>query len=82
MEQSKGGNVTKLLQCWSAGDKRCPGAIDSAGIPGTAETRCGLPAARAVYDTLQPTALVHEAWIRLVDQGSGECQNRHHFFLP
>jgi len=30
--------------------------------------------------TLQPTALVHEAWIRLVDQPHQSWQNRAHFF--
>ncbi len=31
--------------------------------------------------TLQPTALVHEAWLRLVDQnGQAHFQNRAHFF--
>lgn len=30
--------------------------------------------------TLQPTALVHEAWMRLVDQHSAQFQNREHFF--
>lgn len=30
--------------------------------------------------TLQPTALVHEAWLRLVGDGSGRWQNRAHFF--
>jgi RNA polymerase sigma factor (TIGR02999 family) len=31
--------------------------------------------------TLQPTALVHEAWLRLVDQdGQARFQNRAHFF--
>lgn len=29
--------------------------------------------------TLQPTALVHEAWLRLVDQSRVEWQNRDHF---
>lgn len=29
--------------------------------------------------TLQPTALVHEAWLRLVDQTHVEWQNRAHF---
>jgi len=33
------------------------------------------------YQTLQPTALVHEAWLRLVDKnGQGEYRNRAHFF--
>jgi len=30
--------------------------------------------------TLQPTALVHEAWVRLVDDGSRTWQNRAHFY--
>jgi RNA polymerase sigma-70 factor (ECF subfamily) len=30
--------------------------------------------------TLQPTALVHEAYLRLVDQTSPNCRNRTHFF--
>jgi RNA polymerase sigma factor (TIGR02999 family) len=30
--------------------------------------------------TLQPTALVHEAFLRLVDQNRGGWQNRAHFF--
>ena len=30
--------------------------------------------------TLQPTALVHEAWLKLVDQSQVDWQNRAHFF--
>jgi RNA polymerase sigma factor (TIGR02999 family) len=30
--------------------------------------------------TLQPTALVHEAYLRLIDQTRVHCQNRAHFF--
>ena len=30
--------------------------------------------------TLQPTALVHEAWLRLVAPGQVQWQNRGHFF--
>jgi RNA polymerase sigma factor (TIGR02999 family) len=30
--------------------------------------------------TLQPTALVHEAWLRLVGDGSGRWEGRRHFF--
>jgi len=30
--------------------------------------------------TLQPTALVHEAWLRLVNDGNRTWQNRAHFF--
>ena len=34
----------------------------------------------AAGQTLQATALVHEAWLRLVDNGSRNWQNRAHFF--
>ncbi|KAF0096060.1 MAG: ECF subfamily RNA polymerase sigma-24 factor [Puniceicoccaceae bacterium 5H] len=32
------------------------------------------------YQTLQPTALVHEAWLRIVDDSSRKWANRAHFF--
>lgn len=33
-----------------------------------------------VDHTLQPTALVHEAWLRLVEQREWKLENRAHFF--
>jgi RNA polymerase sigma factor (TIGR02999 family) len=43
-----------------------------------------LAAARMAHEmagqTLQPTALVHEAWLRLVGDGDKTWQNRAHFF--
>lgn len=32
------------------------------------------------HQTLQPTALVHEAWLRLVGHGNEQWRNRAHFF--
>ena len=37
-------------------------------------------AQEAAGQTLQPTALVHEAWLRLVGDGERTWQNRAHFF--
>jgi RNA polymerase sigma factor (TIGR02999 family) len=37
-------------------------------------------AQEAAGQTLQPTALVHEAWLRLVGDGDRTWQNRAHFF--
>lgn len=37
-------------------------------------------AGEAPGNTLQPTALVHEAWIRLVGDGEASFENRAHFF--
>ena len=32
------------------------------------------------HHTLQPTALIHEAWLRMIDQRSVDWKNRAHFF--
>jgi len=37
-------------------------------------------AGEAAGQTLQPTALVHEAWLRLVNEGGRTWRNRAHFF--
>lgn len=37
-------------------------------------------AGEAAGHTLQPTALVHEAWLRMVSPGQQNWQNRAHFF--
>jgi RNA polymerase sigma factor (TIGR02999 family) len=37
-------------------------------------------ACEAPGQTLQPTALVHEAWLRLAGNGNPQWQNRAHFF--
>ena len=37
-------------------------------------------AGEAAGQTLQPTALVHEAWLQLVGEGGRSWQNRAHFF--
>ncbi len=37
-------------------------------------------AGEAPGNTLQPTALVHEAWIKLVGEGDPHFENRAHFF--
>lgn len=37
-------------------------------------------AGEAPGNTLQPTALVHEAWMRMVGEGDAQFENRAHFF--
>jgi RNA polymerase sigma factor (TIGR02999 family) len=72
--------VTQLLQQWSRGDQT---ALDKL-IPIVYEE---LRRQAANYlrrerpgQSLQTTALVHEAYLRLVDQRAVEWQNRNHFF--
>lgn len=72
--------VTQLLQEWSHGDQS---ALDKL-IPIVYEE---LRRQAANYmrrerpgQSLQTTALVHEAYLRLIDQRAVEWQNRNHFF--
>jgi RNA polymerase sigma factor (TIGR02999 family) len=74
------GNVTALLGDWSRGNRT---ALDQLLPLVYAELR--RVAARQLRNeradhTLQPTALVHEVYIRLVDQRQVDWQNRAHFF--
>jgi len=73
-------DVTALLGDWSRGDRS---ALDQLLPLVYAELR--RIAARQLRNergghTLQPTALVHEVYLRLVDQRQGNWQNRAHFF--
>lgn len=73
-------NVTDLLHDWSRGDR---GALDSLMPAIYDELR--RQAARYLRQerpghTLQTTALIHEAYLRLVDQKNVQWQNRTHFF--
>ncbi len=73
-------NVTEILQDLSAGD---PTAVERL-MPLVYDELRRLAAyyfERERSDhTLQPTALVHEAYLRLVGQNRVEWQNRAHFF--
>jgi RNA polymerase sigma factor (TIGR02999 family) len=72
--------VTELLAKWNSGDQQ---ALDDL----TAIVYRELRRLAASYlrnerpgHTLQPTALVHEAFVRLVEQGGLHFQSRAHFF--
>ena len=73
-------DVTRILRAWSDGDRR---ALDEL-IPIVYE-ELRRQAARYLRrerpdHTLQTTALIHEAYVRLVDQKDVRWQNRAHFF--
>ncbi len=74
------GDVTALLDDWGRGDRR---ALDRLLPLVYGELRRiaarQLRRERAGH-TLQPTALVHEAYLRLVEQRNVEWQNRAHVF--
>src|SRR5690349_22284623 len=73
-------SVTELLVRWSAGDRS---ALDRLMPVVYAELKrlAGYYMRReGEAHTLQSSALVNEAYLRLVGQSSVECANRSHFF--
>jgi RNA polymerase sigma factor (TIGR02999 family) len=76
----EGQSVTGLLRAWGAGDAR---ASDSLVRLVYAELRRQARLAlrrEGAGHTLQPTALVHEAWLRLGDQHDAQWESRTQFF--
>ena len=74
------GNVTSLLLDWRKGDQS---ALDRL-TPIIYEDLLRLARVRLKAEprdcTLQPTALVHESYLRLADQTKLECESRAHFY--
>jgi len=73
-------DVTLILQRAQAGDPQAAGEL----LPLVYEELRRLAAARMAHEapgqTLQPTALVHEAWLRLVGKENQKWDGRAHFF--
>ena len=77
----KGGNVTQILEALNRGEHLAADQL----LPLVYEELRRLAgknmAHEAVDHTLQPTALVHEVYLRLIGDGDGtNWQNRGHFF--
>jgi RNA polymerase sigma factor (TIGR02999 family) len=72
--------VTQILEAASAGDEQAAERL----LPLVYEELRHLAAAKLAREapgqTLQPTALVHEAWLRLVGSGNQHWNGRGHFF--
>lgn len=73
-------DVTLILQAVGRGEKQASEDL----LPLVYDELRRLAAMRmareAAGQTLQPTALVHEAWVRMVEDGSRTWENRAHFF--
>jgi RNA polymerase sigma factor (TIGR02999 family) len=73
-------NATQILSAAAQGDPRAAEEL----LPLVYDELRKLAAARMAAEseghTLQPTALVHEAWLRLVGSEQQDWQNRAHFF--
>jgi RNA polymerase sigma-70 factor (ECF subfamily) len=72
--------VTQILHEWSDGDKDAPARLMPLVYNELRRQARNYLARERGSHTLQPTALVHEAYLRLVDQTRISWQNRAHFF--
>ena len=80
MEKSDAGEVTRLLVSWSGGNQ---GALDELVPVVYRELRrmaAGYLRRERAGHTLQPTALVHDAYLHLIDQKIADCRTRAQFF--
>lgn len=74
------GDITYVLQAIGRGEGHATDEL----LPLVYEELRRLAGTRMAREiagqTLQPTALIHEAWLRLVSDGEKSWQNRAHFF--
>jgi len=79
MAESDPPAVTQLLMAWSQGDRSALEQLMPL-VYNELKRMARRHVARERRQTLQATALVHEAYLKLVDQRSVSWQNRAHFF--
>ena len=80
MEPEKPADVSQLLRAWGRGDLQAREDLVPL-VYRELRRRANAYLRRERQDhTLQPTALVHEAYMKLVGQDRVEWQNRAHFF--
>src|SRR6201993_3940282 len=72
--------VTLLLAEWAKGNQRALDQLTPLVYRELRQLASSYLRRERQGHTLQPTALVHEAYLRLVDQSSPNWQNRSHFY--
>ena len=72
--------ITQLLRDWSRGDKQALDHLLPAVYQELRKIASGYLRGERAGHTLQPTALIHEAYLRLIDQNFPPWQSRTHFF--
>jgi RNA polymerase sigma factor (TIGR02999 family) len=72
--------ITQLLIAWSDGHREALDRLAPAVYEDLRRLAAGYMRREPAGHVLQPTALVHEAYLRLVDQRQVQWRNRAHFF--
>lgn len=80
MPSASSGAVTRLLQAWSSGNPDAQEELLPLVYDELRRRAAGQLRRDRKDHTLQPTALVHEAYLRLVGQREVDWQCRMHFF--
>lgn len=80
MTASSPNEVTQLLLDWRQGDEAAFGRLASLVEAELHQLASQYMRRESADNTLQPTALINEAWLRLIDWKNVEWQNRAHFF--
>lgn len=78
--ESAGINITKLLTAWSGGDAQALEALTPLVYDHLHKLALRYLARERPGHTLQATALVNEAYLRLIGSKPVACQDRNHFF--
>ena len=73
-------DVTELLKSWGSGDRQALEALMPLVYSELRRLARHYLRGESAQQTLQSTALVHEAYVRLVDWRNVDWQNRAHFF--
>src|SRR5438128_2249641 len=73
-------DVTHILNAMEKGDAKAADELLPLVYGELRKLAAHKMAAELNYQTLQPTALVHEAWLRLTGSKEQSWQNRAHFF--
>lgn len=79
MSDSEAGDVTDLLRAWHAGDEDAYRQATAILYEELRRQAHRVMLGERAGDTLQPTALVHEAFLRLTGAGQVDWQDRKHF---
>lgn len=80
MSGERKNQVTQILHDWSGGDREAPERLMPLVYDEMRRIARAFISRERQGHTLQPTALVNEAYLRLVDQNSVSWQSRAHFY--
>jgi RNA polymerase sigma-70 factor, ECF subfamily len=80
MPSSDPQNITQLLAQWGAGDEAALSQLMPVVYQELRKIADGYLRRERGDHTLQPTALINEAYLRLIDQSMPHWQNRAHFY--